>query len=89
MLHKRFKTCITSRTYNTAVARQTLGSTCGHPATYNDKTLIMFDELVSNLNDGIIPDDFEFVLHEHDKNGDIFEITYKGVWFMVENGCLS
>ena len=49
----------------------------------------MFDELVSNVNDGLIPDDFEFVLHERDKNGDIVEITYKGVWFMVGNGYLS
>ena len=38
----------------------------------------MFDESASNANDGVIPDDIEFVLHEHDKNGDIVEITYKG-----------
>ena len=35
ILHKGFKLCIPSRTYNMTVAhtRQILGSTCGHPAT--------------------------------------------------------
>ena len=91
ILHKGFKLCIPSRTYNMTVAhtRQILGSTCGHPATYNDKTLIMFDELVSNVNDGLVPDNFEFMLYEHDKNGEVVEVTYKGVWFMVDNGYLS
>ena len=65
MLHEGFKLCISSRTCNTTVAhvRQTLGSTCGHPATYNDKTVMIFDKLARNVNDGVIPDDFEFVLH--------------------------
>ena len=91
ILHKGFKLCIPSRTYNMTVAhtRQILGSTCGHPATYNDKTLIMFDELVSNVNDGSVPDNFEFMLYEYDKNGEVVKITYKGVWFMVDNGYLS
>ena len=41
------------------------------------------------MNDSSVPDDFEFMLYEYDKNGDIVEITYKGVWFMVDNGYLS
>ena len=49
----------------------------------------MFDELVNNVNDGVLPNDFEFVLNEHDTNGDIVKITYKGVWVVVVNGCLS
>ena len=91
ILHKGFKLCIPSRTYNMTVAhtRQILGSTCGHPATYNDKTLIMFDELVSNVNDGSVPDNFEFMLYEYDKNSEVVEVTYKGVWFIVDNGYLS
>ena len=49
----------------------------------------MLDKLMRNVNNGIISDDFEFMMHEHDKNGDIVEITYKGVWLMVDNGCLN
>ena len=53
---------------------QMLGSACGYPATHNDKTLIMFDELVSNVND---------------KNSEVLEVTYNGVWFMVDNVYMS
>ena len=68
---------------------QILGSTSGHPATWNNTTLIMFDELVRNVNDGIIPNDREFMLYEHDKDGNIVEVGYKGVWCIVNNCYLS
>ena len=42
-----------------------------------------------NVNDGIIPNDHEFMLYEHDKDGNIVEVVYKGVWFIVDNGYLS
>ena len=91
ILHEGFKLYIPSRSYNMTVAHahQKLGSTCGHPSTCNDKSLMIFDKLVINVSDSLIPDEFEFVLHEDDKNGDIVEITYKGVWFMVDNSYLS
>lgn len=81
IIHKGFKLNIPSRTYNMTVnhCHQILGSTLGHPATWNDKTLILFDELVSNVNDGIIPNNYEFMLYEHDKEGNIVEVAYKGV----------
>ena len=62
-IHKGFKLKIPSRTYNMTVnhCHQILGSTSGHPATWNDKTLILFDELVSNVNDGIILNDYESI----------------------------
>ena len=81
ILHKGFKLCIPSRTYNMTIihTRQIMGSTCGHLATYNDTTLIIFDEFVSNANDGLIPDNFELMMYECDKNGEVIEVTYKGV----------
>ena len=81
IIHKGFKLNIPSRTYNMTVnhCHQILGSTSGHPATWNNKTLILFDELVRNVNDGIIPNDHEFMLYEHDKYGNIVEVGYKGV----------
>ena len=49
-MHKGYKLNISSRTYNVTVdhSRKILGSTEGHPATWNDKTLILFDRLLKN-----------------------------------------
>ena len=46
--HKGFKLAIPSRNYNATVThyRQILGTTCGHPGTWNDKTLVLFDDLI-------------------------------------------
>ena len=89
--HKGFKLNHPARTYNLTVnhCRQILGSTQGHPSTWNDKTLIHFDPLISSVHDGNIPDNFEFSLFEKDETGRIIEVTYYGVWFMVDNGYLS
>ena len=40
--HKGFKLNIPSRTYNVTVdhTRKVIGTTCGHPATWNDKTIV-------------------------------------------------
>ena len=91
IMHKGYKLNVPSRTYNMTVshARWILGSTSGHPATWNDKTLQLFDPLLCNVNNGIIPDDFEFMLYEKDKDGNVTEVCYKGVWFMCDNGYLS
>ena len=71
IFHKGFKLNILSRTYNMILnhTRQILGMALGHPATLNDNTLITFDELVSNVNNGYIPEDFELMLYEHNKEG--------------------
>ena len=65
ILHKGFKFSTLSRTYNMTIVHtcQILGSTYGHPKTWNDKTLIMFNELVCNINDGTILNDFEVMLY--------------------------
>ena len=49
----------------------------------------MFDPLLTKINDGFVPENFEFSLKEYDKDGNIVDITYKGVWFMVDNGYLA
>ena len=49
----------------------------------------MYDEFISNINDGKIPDGFEFSLLEKDINNNIIEVQYSGVWFMVDNGYLN
>ena len=40
------------------------------------------------VNDGILHKDFILILHEKDKDGEIIEVSYQGVWFTVDNGCL-
>ena len=41
------------------------------------------------VNDGIKFQDNEFKLFEYDTNNNVIEVTYKGAWFMVDNGYLS
>ena len=88
---KGFKLNLPARTYNLTVthSKLILCSTTGHPSTWNDKTLVLFDPLLSAVNDGDMYDDFEFTLFEHDLDGNIVEVKYKGVWFIVDNGYLE
>ena len=90
-LHKGFKLNVPARTYNVTVdhSRRILGSTSGHPGTWNDKTLILFDDFISSVHKGKRYKDYEFKLYEKDINGTVHQIVYKGVWFMVDNGYLS
>ena len=80
-----------ARTYNVTVdhSRRILGSTTGHPGTWNDKTLVLFDDLICNVHHGKLYEDYEFKLYEKDVNGTVHQIEYRGVWFMVDNGYLT
>ena len=77
--HKGFKLSAPARAYNVTCdhSRRILGTTMGHPGSWNDKTLINFDELIRNVKDGIIPDNFEFTLFELDENNIVKEVVYK------------
>ena len=66
-----------------------LGSTAGHPGMWNDKTLILFDDFICSVNNGKLHEDYEFKLYEKDVDNEIQQITYKGVWFMVDNEYIS
>ena len=61
----------------------------GHPATWNDKTILLFDPLICNVKDGVIPDNFKFILFERNLERNSIKVPYIGVWFMVDNGYLS
>ena len=90
-MNKGYKLNILSITYNMTVnhSRWILGTTMGYPVIWNDNTLILYDVLVCGVRVGDIYDDFEFILYERDEEGEIVEVIYKGVWFMVDNGYLS
>lgn len=89
--HKGFKLAIPSRNYNATVThwKQILGITFGHPGTWNDKTLVLFDELIKSVHDGKLMEDEEFELFELDKDGNVQTVLYSGAWFLVDNGYLD
>ena len=89
--HKGFKLAIPSRNYNATAThwRQIMGTTFGHPGTWNDKTLILFDDLIKSVHEGKLMKDNEFELLELDNDGNIVTIKYSGVWFLVDNGYLD
>jgi hypothetical protein len=58
----------TSRTYNITAnhRRRILATTDGHPARWNDKTIVLFDEFINNIKNGKL-DNYEFHLFEREK----------------------
>lgn len=89
-LHRGYKLKHTVRTYNLTVnhQRRILSTTKGHPATFNDKTLITYDEFVKTLKDSKYDDKFEFELYDYNEDGKVIRSKYKGVWLIVDNGYL-
>ena len=89
--HKGFKLNLPARTYNLTVThtKVILCSTTGHPSTWNDKTVVLYDPLLSGVKEGTKYSDNTFKLLEKTVNGDIKEVTYSGAWFMVDNGYLN
>ena len=66
-----------------------MGTTYGHPGTWNDKTLVLFDDLIKNTHNGELMEDKQFELFELDRDGNIVSIKYLGAWFLVDNGYLE
>ena len=91
MSHKDFKLNLPTRSFNLTVThtKQILASTTGHPSTWNDKTIVLFDSLIAGVNDGELFQESTFSLFERNLDGEINEIKYRGVWFMVDNGYLK
>jgi hypothetical protein len=60
--HMGFKMSHTARTYNMTVnnRRRILSTTRGHPARWNDKTLILFDDFARGIREGRYFKDLEF-----------------------------
>jgi hypothetical protein len=81
----------TCRTYNLTVNHRCriLSTTTGHPARWNDKTFMLFDDFVRGMLGGKYLSDVEFSLLERDSEGIVSSIKYKGGWLLVDNGRLS
>ena len=89
-LHDSFKLDMPTRTYNVTVnhRRKILSSTRGHPGRWNDKTLILFDDLAMGIKNGKLYHDVQYKLFETDANDEVKEVLYQGVWLIVDNGYL-
>jgi hypothetical protein len=55
----------------------------GHPASWNDKTLVFFDNFVVSLNEGHYLGDESFELYDSDRDGRIEKMEYRGAWLIV------
>ena len=79
-MHLGYKLKYTARTYNLTVNhhRRILGTTKGHPARFNDKILVTFDEFVKS-----------FELFDFDENQNEIRVKYKGCYLIVDNGYLD
>jgi hypothetical protein len=89
--HIGFKMSHTARTYNVTVnhRRRILCTTEGHPATWNDKTLILFDTFVRGIHDGNILNNLKFELFELNEKDEVVAAKYQGCWLLVDNGYLN
>lgn len=87
-VHLGHKLNKTARTSNIIVnhRRRILSSTGGHPSTWNDKTLVMFDSFLTDVRKGKILSDNLFELLQRSKKGKIVRVQYNGVWLQVDNG---
>jgi hypothetical protein len=81
--HLGYKMSHTARTYNITVnhRRKILSSTQCHPARWNDKTLILFDDFMQDIKDGNILQDVQFELYDYDKEGNTIKVSIKEFGF--------
>lgn len=86
--HLGFKLSCTARTYNLVVnhRRRILGTTDGHPARWNDKTIVRFDKIAVGLKNGTLLNDYIFELYDYNSKGEIIKVRYRGPWIIVDNG---
>lgn len=89
--HLEGKSKQTCRSFNLTSnhCQQILHSIPGHPARWNDKTIVLMDNLENRMRKGQIMMDNVFELFEYDDNGIICSVKYSGVWLLVNNGYLN
>ena len=91
--HNGHKLHGTARTYNIVSnhRRRILSTTHGHPARWNDKTIVKYDEMATMLKYGRSEelDNHKFHLKEKKTDGTVHEVQYRGAWLLVDNGYLD
>jgi len=86
--HVGFNMSQTARTYNLIVnhACRILSTSHGHPGSWNDKTLVLFNDFVSCLHDSTILNDFSFSLLEQSADSMVVEVPYKVHGYLLTMG---
>ena len=64
-----------------------LSTTQGHPARWNDKSLVKFDPFVMGLRRGTTLQDLTFELCDCDDDDNVTKVKCRGAWLLVDNGC--
>jgi hypothetical protein len=64
---------------HTAVPTMLLSIT-GHPARWNDKTLILFDKFARGIRDGNVLSDVDFELFENNSYGAVVSVNVRSSW---------
>jgi len=87
--HLAQKLPYTARTCNLVVnhRRRILSTTSGHPARWNDKSLVKFDPFVMGMRRRELLQDLTFELCDRDGESNIIRRQCKGAWLLVDNGC--
>ena len=87
IFHLGHKLNIPSHTYNATVShfRQILGTIIEYPVTFNDKTIVLYDKLIRGVHNGLLFDNYEFNLYEHDTDGKVvYLIGVCGSWLTMD-----
>ncbi|KAG7345430.1 DDE superfamily endonuclease [Nitzschia inconspicua] len=86
--HLGFKLNGTARTYNLVCnhRRRILSTTTGHPARWNDKTIVKFDSFVMGLYNGDNVANVPFELYEYNERQEVTKREYRGAWLLTDNG---
>ena len=89
--HFGYKLNIPSCEYNATVihARKFLGTIFCHTFIWNDKTIVLYDNLIRGVHESELFDNYKLKLLEYDDDDNNIEILYQGLWFIVDNGSLS
>jgi len=62
-----------------------LSTTQGHPARWNDESLVKFDPFVMGLRRGTMLQDLTFELHDCNDDNNVTKVKGRGAWLLVDN----
>ena len=66
-----------------------MGCNYGFPATWNDKTTVLYDEFTRDIYTGEILPGYKFEHYEYDPHGNMTTVKHQDVWLICNNGYLK
>ena len=85
------KSSHTTRTFNLTCnhRRRILHTTNGGPGRWNDQTMVRLDNFIMGIRESTILGENTFELLSRDGDGTVRNVTYSGVYLLVDNGYLD